>query len=70
MSKVNDAILPADFFREKFKKKNDKSAKWVEEEFSLRTYNYFLFFSKEQRDDKDGRATFVSDEVRHPMINK
>ena len=49
-------------------KKGDKSAKHVEKEFFLKTYNFFPFFDKEQHDN-DGQATFVSDELRNSLIN-
>jgi hypothetical protein len=53
------AILPVDFFPDKFK--NDEEAIFV-----YRTYNYFPFFDRNQRDE-DERPAFVPNDMRNPL---
>ena len=55
----SDAILPADFFPDKFReKKGGKTTARAEWDFFIKTYNYFPFFDRDQWDE-NGQPAFA-----------
>ena len=63
INKQGFAILPVDFFPDKFKKSKNHDNEAI---FFYRTYNYFSFFGRNQRDE-DGMPAFVPNDMRNPL---
>ena len=64
-----DAILPADLFPDKFGKKGGKTTSQTKRDFFIKTYNYFLFFDRDQRDE-NGRPAFVPNDLKTQQLTK